>query len=170
MNKLHTTRSWEFLGIDSINQYNYLPMDTKSKVVVAMIDTGFWPESKSFNDEGLGPVPPKFKGECTTGQNFTLSNCNRKIIRARFCSKGYKAENEPLELANLPFFQSPRDADGHETHTASTVASSIVINATLPGITLGTAHGAQQVLGLPSTRLVGSVIVPTPTFSLPLTT
>ncbi|KAI7982983.1 Subtilisin-like protease SBT1.7 [Camellia lanceoleosa] len=68
MNKLHTTRSWEFLGIDSINQYNYLPMDTKSNVIVAMIDTGVWPESKSFNDEDLGPVPPKFKGECTIGK------------------------------------------------------------------------------------------------------
>ncbi|THF93998.1 hypothetical protein TEA_020407 [Camellia sinensis var. sinensis] len=110
MNKLHTTRSWEFLGIDSINQCNYLPMDTKSNVIVAMIDTGVWPESKSFNDEGLGPVPPKFKGECTTGQNFTLSNCNR-------------------------------DADGHGTHTASTVAGAIVVNATYPRITVGTARG-----------------------------
>ncbi|KAF5931132.1 hypothetical protein HYC85_032005 [Camellia sinensis] len=194
MNELHTTHSWKFLGINSINHYNHLPMDSKSNVVVTMIDSGVWPESKSFNDEGLGPVPKKFNEECIVRKN---SHCPtvigldfspvqihyldermlsgplgpyRKTIRARFYSKGYKAENEPLELANLPFFQSPRDADGHETHTASTVAGSIVINATLPGITLGTAHGAQQVLGLPSTRLVGSVIVLTPTFSLPLTT
>ncbi|GMP88492.1 hypothetical protein CsSME_00040465 [Camellia sinensis var. sinensis] len=141
MNKLHTTRSWEFLGIDSINQCNYLPMDTKSNVIVAMIDTGVWPESKSFNDEGLGPVPPKFKGECTTGQNFTLSNCNRKIIGARFYSKGYEAEHGPLELSNQLFFRSPRDADGHGTHTASTVAGAIVVNATYPRITVGTARG-----------------------------
>lgn len=106
MNRLQTTHSWEFLGIDSIHQYNHMPTDSNSNIIVGVIDTGkyshilishrilflfhcqhiisfklycagIWPESNSFNDQGLGPVPKKFKGECVTGERFTLANCNR---------------------------------------------------------------------------------------------
>ncbi|KAI4322405.1 hypothetical protein L6164_022103 [Bauhinia variegata] len=72
----------------------------------------------------------------------------RKIIGARFYSKGYEAENGPLESANMPFFRSPRDADGHGTHTASTIAGRAVINASLYGMAMGNARG-----GAPSARL-----------------
>ncbi|CAK9179108.1 unnamed protein product [Ilex paraguariensis] len=77
MNKIHTTHSWQILGIDYIQQYNQLPMEVKSNVIVGVIDTGVWPESHSFSDSGLGPVPKKFKGGCVTGDAFTSSNCNR---------------------------------------------------------------------------------------------
>ncbi|KAF3955082.1 hypothetical protein CMV_019661 [Castanea mollissima] len=148
MNKLHTTHSWEFLGIDSAQQYNQMPMESTSNIIVGVIDTGIWPESKSFNDKGLGPVPKKFKGECVTGEHFRLANCNRKIIGARFYSKGFEAESGPLESFNLPFFRSARDGDGHGTHTASTIAGSIVANVSLFGMAKGTARG-----GAPSARL-----------------
>lgn len=98
-NKLRTTHSWDFLGVDSTPKYNQMPT-AKSNVIVGVIDTGIasffshlslplvfshdyicfagvWPESESFSDEGLGPVPDKFKGECVTGESFTLANCNR---------------------------------------------------------------------------------------------
>ncbi|GAY34980.1 hypothetical protein CUMW_277810 [Citrus unshiu] len=77
---IHTTHSWEFLGVDSINQYNQVPVDLKSDVIVGVVDTGVWPESKGFNDDGLGPVAKKFKGACVPGDNFTLSNCNRVLL------------------------------------------------------------------------------------------
>lgn len=38
---------------------------------------GVWPESESFNDRGLGPVPKKFKGTCVPGEKFSSANCNR---------------------------------------------------------------------------------------------
>ncbi|KAI3511892.1 hypothetical protein L1887_19052 [Cichorium endivia] len=148
MNQLHTTKSWRFLGIDSILEYNKLPMKIKSDVIVGVIDTGFWPESESFDDYGLGPVPTKFKGECVPGQSFTQSNCNRKIIGARYYSKGFEAVNGPLEKLNRTFFRSARDTDGHGTHTSSTIAGSKVSNVSLYGLASGTATG-----GVPSARV-----------------
>nr|DAD43694.1 TPA_asm: hypothetical protein HUJ06_001924 [Nelumbo nucifera] len=74
---LQTTHFWEFLGVDSIHQYNQFPLDMKSDIIIGVIDSGIWPESKSFNGRGLGPVPKRFMGECVTGDHFTLANCNR---------------------------------------------------------------------------------------------
>jgi hypothetical protein len=39
--------------------------------------SGVWPESKSFSDEGMGPVPKSWKGICQTGVAFNSSHCNR---------------------------------------------------------------------------------------------
>lgn len=40
-----------------------------------MIVLGVWPESESFSDKGIGPVPSKWKGIC---QNHTTGFvCNR---------------------------------------------------------------------------------------------
>lgn len=38
---------------------------------------GIWPESQSFNDEGLGEIPSKWKGVCMEAPDFKKSNCNR---------------------------------------------------------------------------------------------
>ncbi|KAJ4847113.1 hypothetical protein Tsubulata_043955 [Turnera subulata] len=149
MNKLHTTHSWDFLGVNSLYQSHQPSMvSPEANVIVGVIDTGVWPESKSFNDEGLGPLPTKFKGSCVHGQNFTLANCNRKLIGARFYFKGIEAENGPLEEAGRTFFRSARDSDGHGTHTASTIAGSVVANVSLHGMARGTARG-----GAPNARL-----------------
>uniref|UniRef100_A0A5B7A6L3 Putative subtilisin-like protease SBT5.3 n=2 Tax=Davidia involucrata TaxID=16924 RepID=A0A5B7A6L3_DAVIN len=149
MQQFHTTHSWEFLGVSSIDQYSQLPKQSKSDIIVGVLDSGVWPESESFSDKGLGPVPKKFKGKCVTGDSFTMANCNRKIIGARFYSKGLEEDQGmPLESVGLPFFRSARDTEGHGTHTASTVAGSTVTNTSLFGIARGTARG-----GAPKARL-----------------
>jgi len=38
---------------------------------------GVWPDSKSFSDKGMGPVPKKWKGMCINGTDFDSSKCNR---------------------------------------------------------------------------------------------
>ncbi|KAI3992320.1 hypothetical protein MKX01_030041 [Papaver californicum] len=146
---VHTTHSWEFLGIDTIPELNQSTSDEpQSDVIVGVLDTGVWPESESFNDEGLGPIPNRFKGECVVGEQFTVKNCNRKIIGARYYYEGYETEFGPLESRNATFIRSIRDTEGHGTHVASTIAGSVVNNVSLFGIARGTARG-----GSPSARL-----------------
>ncbi|KAK8955124.1 hypothetical protein KSP40_PGU019293 [Platanthera guangdongensis] len=59
--RLHTTRSWNFLGFPS--SVPRAPFE--SDVIIGMIDSGIWPESKSFDDTGFGPPPSKWKGVYT---------------------------------------------------------------------------------------------------------
>ncbi|KAJ6930229.1 hypothetical protein NC652_013922 [Populus alba x Populus x berolinensis] len=121
--ELHTTRTPEFLGLDK--SADLLPQsDSVSEVIIGVLDTGVWPESKSFLDTGFGPVPSSWKGECESGTNFTTKNCNRKLIGARFFES-----------------KSPRDDDGHGTHTSSTAGGSSVADASLFGYAAGTARG-----------------------------
>ncbi|OQU83727.1 subtilisin-like protease SBT3.9 isoform X2 [Sorghum bicolor] len=109
-------------------------------VIVGIIDSGIWPESRSFDDSGYGPVPKRWKGVCQTGQAFNASSCNRKVIGARW----YAGDG-------VDEYKSPRDAHGHGTHTASTVAGSPVRGASHgagSGLAAGTARG-----GAPRARL-----------------
>ncbi|ERN19433.1 hypothetical protein AMTR_s00069p00176100 [Amborella trichopoda] len=134
MLQLHTTRSWDFMGL-TMNVTTPAPYETD--VVVGLLDTGIWPESLSFNDEGMGPPPKSWKGICQTADNFT---CNNKIIGARFYkSDGYYDETD---------FKSPRDSVGHGTHTASTAAGRPYNGASYFGLGKGLARG-----GVPSARV-----------------
>lgn len=71
----------------------------------------------------------------------------RKIIGARYYLKGYEAYYGPLN--RTIDYKSPRDKDGHGTHTSSTVGGRLVHNASaLGGFAGGTASG-----GVPLVRL-----------------
>ena len=69
--QLQTTRSWEFMGFPENVDRN---LTVESDIIIGVIDSGIWPESDSFNDEGYGPPPKKWKGTCDGGLNFT---CNK---------------------------------------------------------------------------------------------
>ena len=71
--ELHTTRSWDFLGLPK----QVDRPTTESDVIIGVFDTGIWPESDSFNDKGFGPPPSKWKGKCQASTNFT---CNKYIF------------------------------------------------------------------------------------------
>ncbi|KAL4182542.1 hypothetical protein AMTRI_Chr11g150610 [Amborella trichopoda] len=126
--KLHTTRSWDFLGLKNSAKRSNMESD----MIVALMDTGVQPDLESFNDKGFGPPPPKWKGSCHKFPNFT--GCNNKIIGAKYfhLSDDIGPEDQP----------SPIDTDGHGTHTASTAAGSLVRGASLYGLASGTARGA----------------------------
>ncbi|KAK4285276.1 hypothetical protein QN277_002001 [Acacia crassicarpa] len=147
--ELHTTRSWDFLESDlGMTPRGTVPhQHSSSDVIIGVIDTGIWPESPSFNDEGIGEIPSRWKGVCMQGHDFKLSNCNRKLIGARYYNLQITlAGNKTLGGVAKG---SPRDSVGHGTHTASTAAGSWVNNASYYGLAKGTARGGSP----PSTRI-----------------
>ncbi|KAF2579368.1 hypothetical protein F2Q68_00002971 [Brassica cretica] len=137
---VHTTRSPEFLGLRSTDKAGLLEeSDFGSDLVIGVIDTGIWPERPSFDDRGLGPVPAKWKGQCAPSQDFPATACNRKLVGARFFCGGYEATNGKLNETTE--FRSPRDSDGHGTHTASISAGRYVFPASILGYARGVASG-----------------------------
>ncbi|XP_057842560.2 subtilisin-like protease SBT1.7 [Cryptomeria japonica] len=138
VSQMHTTRSPQFLGLGGSHN-NFWPQSHYGKdVIVGVIDTGIWPESESFNDRGLGPVPAKWKGVCQSGEMFNSSHCNRKLIGARYFFKGYEAHGHKLSKSEI---KSARDSEGHGTHCASTAVGSKVGGASFNGFANGTARG-----------------------------
>ncbi|XWS38123.1 hypothetical protein CRYUN_Cryun19dG0103300 [Craigia yunnanensis] len=143
IHKLHTTRSWEFMGLNYRSSKNLL---TKSNMgegtIIGVIDSGVWPESESFSDRGMSPIPSRWKGICQEGQLFNSSNCNKKLIGARWFIKGILDQNEtPINISNGEEILSARDRSGHGTHTASTAAGNFVENANYEGLAAGLARG-----------------------------
>ncbi|XP_015055238.1 subtilisin-like protease SBT5.6 [Solanum pennellii] len=155
-----TTRSWDFVSLlEGTSLVNYGEELSKNgnygeDIIVGVIDTGVWPESSSFNDKGMGPVPKSWNGTCQEGIAFNAPPCNRKLIGAQYYLKGYEAHYGPLNETRD--FRSPRNVDGHGTHLAVVNASAI------GGFAKGTATG-----GAPNVRLaINKVCWPVPTKTL----
>ncbi|CAL8098899.1 unnamed protein product [Prunus armeniaca] len=152
--KLHTTQSWEFLKYQTALEIYSNPNSISgaangfssvsangSDTIIGILDTGIWPESESFNDKDMGPIPSRWKGTCMKSDDFSSSNCNRKLIGARFYDT---SESDDTETED----GSPRDSQGHGSHVAATAAGSIVQGASYYGVAAGTAKG-----GSPTSRI-----------------
>ncbi|HEY5775911.1 MAG TPA: S8 family serine peptidase [Xanthomonadales bacterium] len=104
-------------------------------IIVGIVDTGIWPEHPSFSDQNdfshatgssgkrnlaYGPPPASWSGSCQSGEQFSQDNCNNKVIGARYYPDGFSAHGHSgLQVSE---YLSPRDSDGHGSHTASTAA------------------------------------------------
>ncbi|CAL5384660.1 unnamed protein product [Camellia sinensis] len=143
--KLHTTRSWDFLKYETDPEVESKPssdselLSQGSDTIIGILDTGIWPESASFSDKGMGPIPSRWKGTCMEGQDFSSSQCNRKLIGARYY-------NDPDDEGWTN--RTPRDMVGHGSHVASTAAGAPVPGASYYGLAMGTAKG-----GSPGSRI-----------------
>ncbi|KAL8468349.1 hypothetical protein ACS0TY_031538 [Phlomoides rotata] len=163
--RLHTTRSWDFVSLleangdpSKANGEELLRKASSGKnVIVGVLDTGVWPESESFNDDGMEPIPPSWKGICQPGVAFNSSHCNRKLVGARYYLRSYEAYYGRLN-ASLDF-RSPRDTNGHGTHTSSTVGGRRVANAAaVSGFGTGTASGGAPLVRLATYKVCWPIL------------
>jgi subtilisin family serine protease len=134
-----TTESPHFLGLDAPggiwDQLGGGPR-AGAGMVVGVIDTGIWPESRSFAGHTGIPVPATWHGKCVAGENFPVTMCNDKLVGARYYVSGFGKHN----IAKYDYL-SPRDGEGHGSHTSSTAAGNYGVDVTIDGNDLGQASG-----------------------------
>lgn len=87
-------------------------------VVIGVVDSGIAPESPAFAEvPGLGADPEGFAGACAEGDGWTVNDCTRKIVGARWYVGGFGADRVRSSES-----LSPRDALGHGTQVSSVAA------------------------------------------------
>ncbi|KAK9113271.1 hypothetical protein Scep_020790 [Stephania cephalantha] len=135
--QLHTTRSWDFLQYQDeiVIDADDATTAASPDAIIGILDTGIWPESESFGDKDMGPIPSRWKGVCMESSDFRASDCNRKLIGAR-----YYNDSSPSRVV-VHEGDTPRDSIGHGTHTASTAGGRSIAGASYYGLATGTAKG-----------------------------
>ncbi|MEJ5946237.1 S8 family serine peptidase, partial [Pseudokineococcus basanitobsidens] len=162
---LDTIDSPAFLGLtgdDGVWGQLGGPDATGEGVVVGVIDSGITPESASFagdpvtatraGDVGstfrtakgnIGVVKADgdvFEGACETGPSFTADLCNDKLVSARYFADGFTSNVPPADYSEFETI-SPRDGDGHGTHTASTAVGNDGVEMAVGGRVFGEGSG-----------------------------
>jgi subtilisin family serine protease len=120
-----------------------------SNVIVGVIDTGVWPEHPMLAPGSLGAPAGGLRG-CQFGDGTDVAHlgatfdCNNKLIGAYAFTDTYMANTGAGadEFCNsLTLECSPRDAEGHGTHTTTTAAGDCVATAVLAGVDRGPVCG-----------------------------
>ncbi|WP_081882187.1 S8 family serine peptidase [Cryobacterium sp. MLB-32] len=154
------TPSTEFLGLSGDNGvWNSIggADQAGAGVVVGVLDTGIAPENPSFAGDALGTTAGAepyldgstitfkkadggtFTGTCVAGVQFAASDCNTKVVGARYYVNGFGASR--IGDASVGEYASPRDGDGHGSHTASTAAGNHDVPVTISGLDYGLISG-----------------------------
>jgi hypothetical protein len=150
--QLDTVTTPAFLGLSGADGFYARTGAKGENVIIGIVDSGAWPEHPSFsdrtgingNDTQDGKLDyqqiPGWHGKCTPGVAFNASNCNQKLIGARYYNSGWGGNAGIAEL--FPFeFNSPRDWGGHGTHTSTTAGGNASVTATGPAAVLGKTNG-----------------------------
>ena len=134
--QLTTSNTPAFLGLTSEPDGLHVQGVKGEGVVIGVVDSGIWPEHPSFADDGSYRPLAGWAGTCDSGEDAAFS-CNNKLIGARY----YKESFESVYQLQPGEFVSPRDADNHGTHVASTAAGNEGVTAVLNGTEVATVSG-----------------------------
>ncbi len=125
-------------------------------IIIGDVDSGIWPESLSFSDRvdkhtgqpsdapGAKLVyrqVPGWHGKCVSGEDFDkTSDCNEKLIGAQYFNASLGGD-AGVDATKPWEFNSPRDYNGHGTHTASTAGGNYNTPTTGPAAAFGPING-----------------------------
>jgi subtilisin family serine protease len=148
--KLTTSTTPTFLGLTGAGGFYNTTGKSGEGIVIGIVDSGIWPEHPSFAaGSGTGggkgaergyQKPKGWHGLCQAGEQFTVANCNGKLIGARYYNAALGG-NEVVQKF-LPWeFLSPRDFNGHGTHTASTAGGNADVPTTGDAAVFGHISG-----------------------------
>jgi subtilisin family serine protease len=157
LQEVQTSTTPRFLGLtDPGGLWNQLggPTGTKThagageNIVIGVVDSGIWPQSKSFSDRDANGklIYQPFAGrhgrceDSSADGSWSFDNCNKKLIWARHFNAGWGGD--PGIQAQRPWeFLSPRDYNGHGTHTSSTAGGQNGVQPTGPAAVFGPISG-----------------------------
>lgn len=123
--QVQTSRTPALLGLTGPNGQHTLGLKGED-MIVGIVDTGIAPDHPSFADTGDYEPLARFKGTCDIGTDADFA-CNDKLIGARY----FKGAFETVYEIRPEEFISPRDADNHGSHVASTAAGNEGIDAVI---------------------------------------
>jgi hypothetical protein len=135
----------QLIGAAGLSQGVGGPAFAGAGTLVAVVDSGLWPEHPSFADPGLPAPTPTRSGAprpCNFGSGFT---CNNKVVGGDVFLATYKAM---LGLGGEPYPTSARDGDGHGTLVASVAAGDPIASAPVGGIDRGPVSGIAPGAGI----------------------
>jgi hypothetical protein len=150
-----TSSTPTFLGLDALGGlWDRLGGVGRSgeDIIIGILDSGVWPENPSFSDRtgtnGNGSKNgklnyqqiPGWHGKCTPGEAFPASNCNQKLIGAQRFNAAWGGD-AGLKAVRPWEFASPRDYNGHGSHTASTAGGNHNVPLTGTAAAFGSISG-----------------------------
>ena len=152
LRELTTSSTPAFLNLSGTGGFWNTTGAKGEDVIIGVVDSGIWPEHPSFSDRtdtnGNGTKDgklgyhqiPGWHGKCAPGDSFTGTDCNQKLIGARYYNSGFGGNAGIAQ--QFPFeFNSPRDWGGHGTHTASTSGGNAGVPATGKAAVFGAING-----------------------------
>ena len=143
--KIDTVDSPEFLGLEGADGAWAVaggPDGAGKGIVVGVIDTGIWPENSSFAGVPLRSPDRSemtgsgFHGACAAGEQWTVNDCNDKVISARYFVRGFGQGN-----ISQSEYLSPRDGSGHGSHTAAIAAGNDAVQVEIGNQDFGQSSG-----------------------------
>jgi subtilisin family serine protease len=155
LRRANTSSTPAFLGLDAPGGlWDQLagPEHAGEDIIIGVVDSGVWPESLSFTDREDRSGNPsstgrvvydrmnRWRNRCQSGEQFSSNDCNNKLIGAQRFNAAWGGDAGIAE--DLPWeFTSPRDYNGHGTHTASTAGGNHRVPTTGDAAVFGPVSG-----------------------------